>query len=394
MDAAADLFCDKGFYAATTRELAARLSIHQASLYHHVSNKEELLHRVCQNVMEVFLADLPTALNKAKAGRSRISAFIDAHLRVMLQKPHHTLAMVTEFRALSRPHFAEISQKYREYARLLDLEVESAQSRGFLRSDIPSRLIGLALLNLLNWTPRWFRSSGALSGPELSTIYSSVFWEGVISPERRPVPDAAELADFAGRLRSRALHRGTLGKFIRAAAELFSKYGYESTSTRDISRLLGMEKATLYYHVEGKQDLLYAICKSSVEQLAGDVACAIEGITDPLVQLQVAIQAHVISLLRDQTQHAASLADARSLSPERLAEIVKMRKAYQSRLRSVLEAGQRARLVRPDIASKYLGLILDGLLGRTVVWYRRNGELNPLEIGATLCTLFIHGARR
>jgi len=51
LDAAADLFGEKGFYAATTRELATRLNIQQASLYHHVSNKEELLHRICRQVM-------------------------------------------------------------------------------------------------------------------------------------------------------------------------------------------------------------------------------------------------------------------------------------------------------------------------------------------------------
>jgi len=54
LDAGADLFGEKGFYAATTRELATRLNIQQASLYHHVSNKEELLHRICRQVMDCF----------------------------------------------------------------------------------------------------------------------------------------------------------------------------------------------------------------------------------------------------------------------------------------------------------------------------------------------------
>ena len=146
------------------------------------------------------------------------------------------------------------------------------------------------------------------------------------------------------------MHRGTLGKFIRGAAELFSKYGYESTSTRDLATLLGMERATLYYHVEGKEDLLYAICKSSIEQLANDVSEATKAFPIPSEQLQVWIQTHVVSLLRDQTQHATALAEARALSPERLAEIVSMRKAYQARARSVLEAGQRAGSIRRDIA--------------------------------------------
>jgi len=393
LDAAADLFCERGFYAATTRELATRLNIQPASLYHHVTNKEELLHRICRQIMDCFLTDLPVALNQAETEKGRISAFIDAHLQVMAQNPRPTLAVVTEFRALSRLHFAEISERYKEYSRLLDSELNVARRLGILRTDISSKYIRLALLNTLNWTPRWFHSSGPLSYKDLSSIYSCIFWEGVISPELREAPSLPPLPISTSRQRSRALHRGTLGKFIRGAAELFSKYGYESTTTRDLATLLGMERATLYYHVEGKEDLLYVICKSSIEQLDSDVIEATEGISDPLAQLQVGIQAHVVSLLRDQTQHATSLAEARALSSERLAEIVSMRKAYQARARSVLEAGQRAGYIRTDIPCKYLGMMLEGLLDRTVVWFKRSGDLSPSELGAILCRLFIEGAQ-
>jgi hypothetical protein len=116
-----------------------------------------------------------------------------------------------------------------------------------------------------------------------------------------------------------------------------------------------------------------------------------EGVQDPLEQLQILICAHAASLLRDQTQHATSLAEARALSPERLAEIVGMRKAYQARIRSLIEAGQNSGCIRSDVSPKYLGLILEGLLDRTVVWYRRRGELNPSEMGATLCKLYYTG---
>jgi AcrR family transcriptional regulator len=155
-----------------------------------------------------------------------------------------------------------------------------------------------------------------------------------------------------------------------------------------------MEKATLYYHVQGKEDLLYSICRSSIEQLTSDVHEAVAGIEDPLEQLRVWIQAHTISLLRDQTQHATALAEVRALSPERLAEIVNMRKMYQARIRSVIEAGQRAGQIRDDIAPKYLGLMLEGLLDRTVLWYSRNGDLSPSQLGANFCEIFISGGRK
>jgi len=70
-----------------------------------------------------------------------------------------------------------------------------------------------------------------------------------------------------------------------------------------------------------------------------------------------------------------------------------MRKAYQARARSVLEAGQRAGYIRTDISCKYLGMMLEGLLDRTVVWFKRNGELSPSELGATLCRVFLEGAQ-
>jgi AcrR family transcriptional regulator len=275
----------------------------------------------------------------------------------------------------------------------LDAELEFATAAGDLRADIPSKCVRLALLNVLNWTPRWFHPTGALSTVELSSIYERVFFEGIAGPGCGESTSIFSLPRSSGRRRQRDLHRGTLGKFIRGAAELFARDGYESTSTRNLASLLGMEKATLYYHVEGKEDLLYAICKSSIEQLTDDVNAAMEGLRDPLEQIQAWIQAHVVNLLRHQTEHATALAEARALSSERLAEIVGMRKAYQTRIRSLLEAGQKSGRVRTDIPSKYLGLMLEGLLDRSVVWYRRNGELSPPELGLTLCKLFITGAR-
>ena len=34
------------------------------------------------------------------------------------------------------------------------------------------------------------------------------------------------------------------------------------------------------------------------------------------------------------------------------------------------------------------------LLDRTVVWFKRNGELSPSELGATLCRVFLEGAQQ
>src|SRR5205823_3972076 len=161
---------------------------------------------------------------------------------------------------------------------------------------IPVSILRLALLNYLNWTPRWYQLSGRLSLEDLAGIYGRVFFEGIVTPghEKPSLPQLQNLR----RRRPGSGHSGTLGKFVRTAAELFSRQGYASTSTRSLSALIGMEKATLYYHVKSKEDLLYLITKSSVETLQEEVQKAVEGITCPLDHLAVLIRAHCMSLLR------------------------------------------------------------------------------------------------
>ena len=43
-------------------------------------------------------------------------------------------------------------------------------------------------------------------------------------------------------------------------ARLFWKKGFASTSTRELAESLGVQKASLYYHLESKEQSLYDIC--------------------------------------------------------------------------------------------------------------------------------------
>jgi DNA-binding GntR family transcriptional regulator/AcrR family transcriptional regulator len=390
LDTAADLFCEKGFSVTTTREIAARLNIHQASLYYHIAGKEDLLYRISKMVIESMAQRVYSAFESGNPGE-RLRDFIGAHLQGLFENRTRTMAAMVESRSLAGARGKELAAMRSRYSDLVDREIQAAVQAGLLRGDIPAAALRLALLNYLNWTPRWFRTSGLLALEQLADIYYQVFREGIAAPgqSRSSLPRIRPLR----RARSGPAHSGTLGKFLHTAAELFSRQGYSSTTTRSISTFLGMEKATLYYHVESKEDLLYLICKSSFEMLHRDVEKALEGIACPLEQLAVLIQAQCISLLRDQTQHATALAEARALSPERLAEIVSMRKGYQNRVRRLIEAGQKAGTVRRDIEPRYLASMLQGLLERTVLWYRKSGAIRPDELAGYFAGTFLFGAQ-
>jgi AcrR family transcriptional regulator len=307
----------------------------------------------------------------------------------MTRHYERTVSMATESRALSRPHRLAIASMRKAYSKLAESEIEKARNAGMLRTDVPEKYQRLVLLNYLNWTPRWYHQNGPLQLDELAGIIYSLFVEGVsLGPQ---APFVFNTADRAGVTRRR-VQRETLPRLIEGAAELFAKHGYAATSTRAVATFLGMEKASLYYHVHSKEDLLYTICKSSMDALVADVEAALEGVEEPVARLRALTIARIVSLLRDQTQHATALAEVRALSPGRLADIVAIRKELQSRMRQVLEAGRETGAIRTDIPTRYLGLLLEGLVDRTVVWYRRGDACTPAELGAYFAELYLYGA--
>ncbi len=170
------------------------------------------------------------------------------------------------------------------------------------------------------------------------------------------------------------------------------KKGYAAASTREIAGILGIRKASLYYHIENKEDLLYAICKSSLDQIRRDVAAALETVQDPLERTRTLIRAHIKNLVRDQIAHSVAVGEMHALSGERLKEVIALRDAYEELVRSVLHEARKAGVLRDDVGIKYLCLILLGLLNRVEMWYRRDGALSPDQLARVFEAIFLTGA--
>jgi TetR/AcrR family transcriptional regulator, cholesterol catabolism regulator len=395
-DTAASLFFEKGFAATTTREIASAVGIQQASLYYHVSGKEDLLHQICVSSLEQLLAEVQSAVLESADPLERIRILARTQVRAILKHQIRYVTMLNEMRALSEPHRSEVVALRRKYANLVRALIEEAQAAGSIRTDIPSRYLYLALLNVLNWAVLWYRKGQTLSEEELAHMFTSIYLAGASSgrshaPFGMPGPRAAR-KKRGGSGPSAA--QTTLERLLDAAAALFSKKGYAATSTREIAEILGIRKASLYYHIENKEDLLYAICKSSLERIRCDVAAALKEVKgdEPLARIRVLIRAHLENLVNGQVAHSVAVGEMRALSGARLQEVIALRDAYEDLVRSVLADACKAGALRADIGVKYLCLILLGLLNRVELWYRSSGPLSPGQLALVFETIFLTGA--
>ena len=56
-----------------------------------------------------------------------------------------------------------------------------------------------------------------------------------------------------------------------AAAELFFAKGYEMTTIREIAQASGIKSSSIYYHWQNKEEILFDLIRSTMEQLVAGV---------------------------------------------------------------------------------------------------------------------------
>ena len=403
LERAAELFWKKGYAVTTTREIAASLGIRQASLYHHVASKENLLCQLCVTSLGQLLGEVQSAVSESSSPAAQIRLLVHAHLNTLLKYRTRHALMLKELRALSGACRRQVLGLRKRYEKLVLVILNQAQRDGSVRTDIPTKYLCLALLNVLNWAVLWFRDDDALSSDQLAEIFARTYLEGATTSAGRSMlpnlrnsgfprqkPGARILAQ--GRRKTAKTARKAGSTLLDAAAALFAKKGYDLTSTREIAAELGINKASLYYHIQNKEDLLYDICNSALRQIQEDVEAALQMVSDPLQRIEILIRTHIESMLREYERNSAALTEMSCLSTKRLAEVTALRDSYESLTRSVLDEAHTAGVVRQDVPVKYLCLALLGLLNRVLVWYRPNGPLSPAQIGTLFANIYMIGA--
>jgi AcrR family transcriptional regulator len=181
-------------------------------------------------------------------------------------------------------------------------------------------------------------------------------------------------------------------QLLGAAASLFHRKGFVASTTRELAKSLGLQRASLYHYLESKQDLLYVLCSRAMESISREVAQAVETAA-PDERLGSAVRAHIEATLRDQEMHSVVLSEFRHLDPDRREEISRQHHSYHQQIRKLLREEQDAGRLRKDIDSKYLALMLSNLLNWTLYWYDAEGLLQPGEIADLVIELFLNGAK-
>lgn len=167
--------------------------------------------------------------------------------------------------------------------------------------------------------------------------------------------------------------------------------GYHATSLRQVSKAVGIQMASIYYHYPSKQHLLFEIMVQTMEDLTEAVETSIaDAGADVVAQLESAIAAHIA--FHTERRREAYIADSelRSLEESSRKKVTAMRDRYERFFAELLERGSREGEFEVSDAPLAVKALM-AMCTEVSVWYRPGGRLTLSDIIYTYTRLFRFG---
>ncbi len=176
---ATEVFCDKGYDAASIRDISRASGTSLAGLYYYFPSKEHLLYTIQKDAFETLLERLERGLRRETDPVRRLRAVISNHLGYFLEHRQGMKVLSHESDTLKGPRQAEIAALKRRYYRACVEVVEAVRRARALRRLNP-RLAVLSLFGMMNWIYTWHRPELDPGAGPLSQQMAGIFLDGIL----------------------------------------------------------------------------------------------------------------------------------------------------------------------------------------------------------------------
>src|SRR6201990_1765160 len=168
-------------------------------------------------------------------------------------------------------------------------------------------------------------------------------------------------------------------ELTRAAARLFAEKGYHGTSVGDLAAALGVQKGSLYDHIEGKADLLWEVAIEGAEAFHADLDQVPE--EGPVVErIRAALRGHLRVVAQQLDVATVFIREWRYLAGERRDEFVAERRRYEERFPALFREGRELGELRTDLDDATAALLALSAANWAYTWLRPGPD--PHELAA------------
>lgn len=180
---------------------------------------------------------------------------------------------------------------------------------------------------------------------------------------------------------------------LREAAGLFRRQGFRAASMRELADRLGVEAASLYNHIDSKNELLQTICLKTGTAFIDMQQTLLHEKDGSDIRLEKIIRAHIRFMISAYDEVYVANHEWKHLPEPALGEFLKLRRQYEQELAKLIDTGIRTGVfqsVQPQIA---VLTILSALRG-IEFWHRNNKNISPQQLEDEMLKLLLQGIKK
>ena len=186
--------------------------------------------------------------------------------------------------------------------------------------------------------------------------------------------------------------QGRKEQILGVATRLFHEKGYHATSMRHLAEQLGMEAASLYNHIAGKDELLQQICfgmathyNAHMEQVENEAIRPVEGV-EKLVRF------HIGMMLSHFEEVYVTNRDWKHLKEPLLGNFLQQRKAYEKRFAALVQQSIDAGEIIPLHPHAAVLTILSAVRG-IEFWQRNPRNITSKQLEDDMVRILLDGLK-
>jgi AcrR family transcriptional regulator len=175
---AAQMFREKGFAATSMRDLAETVGIEAASLYNHISSKNEMLESICFEVANRFNLHMDELELNSQKIIKKIEIILRFHIRQMIDHFEEVTVADREWKHLAEPYLSNFHNQRRTYRKRFAAIIETGIVRNEIKKiDAPTAV--LILLHSVNGIESWHRSEAKINAQALEDNIVAIMIDGI-----------------------------------------------------------------------------------------------------------------------------------------------------------------------------------------------------------------------
>jgi AcrR family transcriptional regulator len=161
------------------QDIAEAVNLQKASLYHHVSSKQEILLALLNRALELLLERISSISTQPLPADKKLPQMIREYLQILAENTDLSAVLLFEHRSLERKqHARHVPNRDRFEGLWRNVLEEGVASNRFQCDD--TALTTRAILGIMNWTITWYRPDGDLTIDQIADQYSKLLLGGLL----------------------------------------------------------------------------------------------------------------------------------------------------------------------------------------------------------------------